>query len=57
MKLVDTLLTSYKQMNEKKFDSSIRIIQGKIDYAEKRIDETGYSLYGLTEEEIGVAEK
>lgn len=33
------------------------IVQGKIDYAEKRIDEMVYSLYGLTEEEIGVVEK
>jgi len=55
-KLVDQLLKLNKEIGEQKLETKRNQIQSKIDYCESRINEVVYQLYGLTKEEIKIAE-
>ncbi len=55
-KLVDQLLNLNEQKQQATLHSKVDQLQNRIDYAEQRINEIVYQLYGLTEEEIALVE-
>lgn len=55
-KLVDHLLKLNEEKQQLTLHSKIDQIQNRIDYAEQRINEIVYELYGLTKEEIALIE-
>jgi len=54
--LVDQMLSLNKQLPEVKTDHEKTALQRQIDATERQIDQLVYELYGLTEEEIKIAE-
>jgi len=56
IKLVDTLLTLYKEKTEACLQSKLNTLQENIDYCEDCINEIVYQLYGLTDDEIRIIE-
>jgi len=55
-RLVDQMLSFYKELQTKHFDSERELIERQIAATDKKTDELVYQLYGLTEEEIGIVE-
>jgi len=55
--LVENLLQLNSQLKETKLETQRTQIQRSITYADKRIDELVYGLYGLSKEEIEIIEK
>jgi hypothetical protein len=55
--LVETMLKLHKDLRATKTDHEKALIKRQIDATDKQIDQLVYALYGLTEEEIGIAEK
>ncbi len=54
--LVDQMLTLNKRVPEVKTDHERTSLQRQIDATDQQIDQLGYELYGLTEEEIRIIE-
>ncbi len=54
--LVDTMLTSQKDLHAAISDSDKKVFQQKCDLLDAQIDKLVYELYGLTEEEIRIVE-
>jgi adenine-specific DNA-methyltransferase len=52
VKLVDQILKFNEEKQQAKLQSKIDQLQNRIDYAEQRINEIVYELYGLTKDEI-----
>ncbi|MDR3197539.1 MAG: N-6 DNA methylase [Planctomycetaceae bacterium] len=57
VKLVDQLLKLNAEKSETKLPSKINQLNEKITYCEDKINQIVYQLYGLTKEEIAVAEE
>jgi len=51
------MLTLNKKRNEKKLSNGRAQFKSRIKYTDKTIDELGYKLYNLTEEEIKIVEQ
>lgn len=56
IKIVNQLIQLTKDLNGETFKGKVDQLQNRIDYAEQRINEIVYQLYGLTEEEIALVE-